>query len=176
MSAVRKRPRPPSKPTFRALDEPGLRALLARNHVGRLAFSHGSYVDIEPIHYVFADDIVYFRTAPGSKLVTLAHSQWVAFEVDEVEDKFDWRSVVVHGVVHVVEDGVLPAHHADYERTLAQLRTFIPQTFRKDDPTPFRAVLLQLHVQAATGRAATTKSVTASGKAGTARQGTRIAP
>jgi nitroimidazol reductase NimA-like FMN-containing flavoprotein (pyridoxamine 5'-phosphate oxidase superfamily) len=148
------------QPSFRPLDEPGVREVLTRNHVGRLAFSHGTYVDIEPIHYVFADDIVYFRTAPGSKLVTLTHNQWVAFEVDEVEGTYDWRSVVLHGVVHVIEDGTLPEQHAAYARAVARLRTFLPQTFRKNDPTPFRSVIVQLHVQAATGRAATTKAKT----------------
>jgi nitroimidazol reductase NimA-like FMN-containing flavoprotein (pyridoxamine 5'-phosphate oxidase superfamily) len=158
MSAVTKGPHvPPTTPVFIALDEPGVREILARNNVGRLAFSYRSHVDIEPIHYVFADDIIYFRAAPGSKLVMLAHNQWVAFEVDEVEDKFDWRSVVVHGVVHVVEDGELPEQLEAYERTLARLRTFIPQTLRKDDPTPQRSVLVQLHVQSATGRLAATK-------------------
>ena len=147
-----------TEPSFQTLDGPGVREILARNHVGRLAFSHMTYVDIEPIHYVFADDIVHFRTAPGSKLATFAHNPWVAFEVDEIDGKFDWRSVVLHGVVYVIEDGELPTQHADYEATLAHLRTFIPETLRRGDPAPFRSVLLRLFVQTASGRAATTKA------------------
>ena len=150
-----------TEPSFQTLDEPGVRELLTRNHVGRLAFARRTYVDIQPIHYVFADDIVHFRTAPGSKLVTLARNQWVAFEVDEIEGKFDWRSVVLHGVVYIVEDGDLPEQHAEYAATLSHLRTFIPETFRPSDPTPFRSVLVRLYVQTASGRAATTEASSA---------------
>jgi nitroimidazol reductase NimA-like FMN-containing flavoprotein (pyridoxamine 5'-phosphate oxidase superfamily) len=157
MNKPLKRVPPSTEPSFQTLDEPGVRELLTRNHVGRLAFARHAYVDIEPIHYVFADDIVHFRTAPGSKLVTLARNQWVAFEVDEIEGKFDWRSVVLHGVIYIVEDGDLPEQHADYEATLSHLRTFIPETFRRDDPTPFRSVLVRLFVQTASGRSATTQ-------------------
>lgn len=72
-------------PTFRPLDRPEMEALLARNHVGRLAFSFHDRVDIEPIHYVYADGVLYARTSPGHKLTTLAHHRWVALEADEVD-------------------------------------------------------------------------------------------
>jgi nitroimidazol reductase NimA-like FMN-containing flavoprotein (pyridoxamine 5'-phosphate oxidase superfamily) len=81
-------------PTFRELSATEMHELLARNHVGRIAYSFHDRVDIEPISYVFADDAFYMRTEPGSKLATLAHAPWAAFEVDEIRGPFDWRSVV----------------------------------------------------------------------------------
>ena len=72
-------------PVFRALERRECEAVLARNRVGRLAFSFHDRVDIEPIHYVYADGVLYGRTAPGSKLTTIEHHRWVAFEVDDVE-------------------------------------------------------------------------------------------
>ena len=64
-------------------------ALLARNQVGRLAFTFHDRVDIQPLHYVYEAGWIYGRTSQGTKLATLAHHQWVAFEVDEVEGLFE---------------------------------------------------------------------------------------
>jgi nitroimidazol reductase NimA-like FMN-containing flavoprotein (pyridoxamine 5'-phosphate oxidase superfamily) len=44
-----------AKPVIRALNEAETEALLARNHVGRLAYARDNRVDIEPVHYVYAD-------------------------------------------------------------------------------------------------------------------------
>ena len=84
-------------PTIRDLtpDESG--ALLARSHVGRLAFTHHDRVDIEPIGYISDGEWIFGRTSKGAKLSTLLHHPWCAFEVDEVRSMFDWSSVVVKG-------------------------------------------------------------------------------
>ena len=82
---------------FRELPRDEIEAMLLRNRVGRLAFSIHDRVDIQPIHYVYEHGWLYGRTSEGNKLSTLKHNQWVAFEVDEITDIFDWRSLVIHG-------------------------------------------------------------------------------
>jgi hypothetical protein len=77
------------RPTFRDLDTAEAHQILARNHVGRIAYSFHDRVDIEPISYVYADGVIYLRTTVGSKLTTLARAPWVAFDVDEVVGPFD---------------------------------------------------------------------------------------
>ena len=57
----------------------------SRAHVGRLAFTFHDRVDIEPISHVYSEGWVYARTSPGTKLTTVKHHPWVAFEVDEVQ-------------------------------------------------------------------------------------------
>jgi nitroimidazol reductase NimA-like FMN-containing flavoprotein (pyridoxamine 5'-phosphate oxidase superfamily) len=148
---------PAAAPSFRAMDRRRIDALLARNHVGRIAYSFHDRVDIEPIHYVFDDGVLCLRTSPGSKLTTVRHNPWVAFEVDEIRGLFAWRSVVVHGTLYATEDGTDPLAHAIYERTLGRLRTLVPGTFHEDDPAPFRYVLFRLHVAEATGREASSR-------------------
>ena len=56
-------------PRFADLSERSARALLARNHVGRLAFAFKDRVDIQPIHYVYDEKWLIGRTGVGSKLV-----------------------------------------------------------------------------------------------------------
>jgi nitroimidazol reductase NimA-like FMN-containing flavoprotein (pyridoxamine 5'-phosphate oxidase superfamily) len=140
-------------PVFSTLDEVDARALLARQHVGRIAYSLHDRVDIEPIHYVYDGDWLYGRTGFGTKLSTLAHRPWCAFEVDDVHALFDWRSVVVKGSFHLLD----PESAGNYGRALELLTNLIPDTFLRDDPVPHRTVLFGIYVSEITGRAATTR-------------------
>lgn len=70
--------------------------LLASSDLGRLAVSFDGGVDIFPINYVVADRVIFFRTAPGSKLVDIAKYPIVALESDGTHDRRRW-SVVVKG-------------------------------------------------------------------------------
>jgi uncharacterized protein len=144
----------PLAPTFRDLDAAEMDALLGRNHVGRIAYSFRDRVDIQPIHYVYADGAFYLRTDPGSKLTTLAHAPWVAFEVDEIDGLFDWRSVVAHGTVYMLEDAGSPEMRANYRSAIRRLRELVPDALDQDDPVPARSVVLKLHPDEMTGRAA----------------------
>jgi len=141
-------------PTFRTLDRSECDALLARNQVGRLAYAFHGRVDIEPIHYVFADDAIYMRTEPGSKLATLAHAPWVAFEVDEIDGPFDWQSVVAHGSVYVLEDEGTPETRTKYTAAVSRLRELMPDALGDNDPVPARRVVLKLYPAEVTGREA----------------------
>jgi hypothetical protein len=142
----------PVRPVFRDLDRPECETILARNHVGRVAFSYKDHVDIEPIHYVFADGWLYGRTKYGTKLRTLAHNRWLAFETEEIDGTFDWRSVVVKGALYLLEgDGEATV---SYERAVEIFRTFIPHAFEANDPTPDRNVMFRIHIDQITGREA----------------------
>ena len=147
-----------TQPMFRDLDAVETRELLARNHVGRIAYSFRNRVDIEPISYVYGEGALYMRTAPGSKLVTLAHAPWVAFEVDEVNGAFDWRSVVVHGTVYLVPRTGSSAVKENYLHAVKRLRELMPDAFGDDDPVPDRRVVLKLHIDTCVGREARSPS------------------
>ena len=142
------------EPTFRELDEEDAHQVLARNHVGRIAYSFHDRVDIEPISYVFGDGAIYMRTAPGSKLETLAHSPWVAFEVDEVEGPLDWRSVVAHGTVYTLHESGSEVARATYRTALERIRQLVPTALSPRDPTPTRQTILKLHIATLRGRVA----------------------
>lgn len=141
-------------PVFRMLSREEIEEVLARNNVGRIAFSLHDRVDIEPISYVFDSGWIYGRTSHGTKLSTIAHHRWVAFEVDEVQDMFEWRSVVVKGAFYLV--GADTSMHKDpaFARGVELLRAFIPETLTAHDPTPFRNTVFRIHLDEVTGRAA----------------------
>jgi hypothetical protein len=151
-----KKPVVPEAPSFRELSRTESDEVLQRNRVGRLAFSFHDRVDIEPVNYVYADGWLHGRTSPGTKLATLRHHPWVAFEVDEVDGPNDWRSVVVHGVVHLPDADGSPSDRAAHAATLALIRQLVPRALEHGDPTPSRQVLFRIHADDVSGRAATT--------------------
>lgn len=142
-------------PIIRTLKPAACLALLRRHAVGRMAFSFHDRVDITPIHYVFADDWLFARTSHGAKMTTIRHSPWVAFEVDEVDSLFDWRSVVVRGTVYEMEPVAGRAEVALWKRGVAQLRKLIPATATENDPVAFRSVVFGIHIDSMTGRSST---------------------
>lgn len=145
----------PTSPEFRDLDRAASERLLAAHRVGRIAFSFRDRVDIEPISFVFGDGWIYGRTSPGTKLLTLQHSPWVAFEVDEARGPFDWRSVVVRGTFQQLSpDTGTPAAQERYRAALAALRGLMPETLTPDDPVPMRTVVFGINVHEMTGREA----------------------
>lgn len=135
------------------LDRDEIVALLSRNHVGRIAYSMHDRVDIQPIHYVYADGWLYGRTSHGAKFATLMKNRWVAFEVDEVSALFDWTSAVVHGAVYILTpDEISPAAHHSWARAVDLLRRLVPGSLGANDPVPERDVVFRVAVQEATGR------------------------
>lgn len=137
--------------------------ILGRNHVGRLAFSFEDRVDIEPISYVYKDGWIYGRTSQGTKTDMIGLNKWVAFEVDEVDAAFKWRSVVVKGPFHVLSQITTPQHDPTdtslvedpaFAQGVALLRSVVPETFDTSDPTPFRTTIFRIHLDEVTGREA----------------------
>ena len=141
-------------PEFLKLGLAESKRLLERNHVGRIAYLNGALVDIEPVGYVARAGWIFARSAHGSKLAAFGHSPYVAFEVDEVRGPFDWRSVVVHGTVYMLEKDGGPIEAREYDRALASLRTLMPSAMTADDPVPERAFLYGIHVVRIDGRMA----------------------
>jgi uncharacterized protein len=87
------------------LDDSECRRLLAERHLGRLAIPDFGGPVIFPVNYVFDQDLVVFRTDPGSKLDAATEREQVAFEVDATDEatRTGW-SVVVRGTLAEITD------------------------------------------------------------------------
>lgn len=151
---------PTPRVVFRDLDRAECEAIVARNHAGRIAFSFRDKVDIQPIGYVYGREWLSARTEQGAKLETLSHSPWVAFEVDEVEGPYDWRSVVIRGTVYL-----MPEDSPEHAETSAAIRRVIPDAFTESDPAPQRNVVFRIYIREMTGRSASTREATSADRA-----------
>jgi nitroimidazol reductase NimA-like FMN-containing flavoprotein (pyridoxamine 5'-phosphate oxidase superfamily) len=141
-----------SGPTFRDLTTEEARELLVRNHVGRIAFTLHDRVDIEPIGYVCDGDWIFGRTSKGTKLATLLHHPWCAFETDDARSMFDWSSVVVNGTFYLLEPEI--GSPDTYRRAEQLLRQLVPGTFEAHDPTPERDIVFGVFIHDLRGRQA----------------------
>lgn len=143
---------PAPAPEFRELTANECQDLLARHNVGRIAFARHDRVNIEPINYVSDGEWIFGRTSVGTKLTTLLHHRWCAFETDDVRGLFDWDSVVVKGTFYLLdpEEGSPDA----YRRAQKLLQKLVPGTFSALDPTPHRDILFRIFVHEISGRSA----------------------
>lgn len=85
------------------LDEAESWELLAASELGRLAVSVGEQPEIFPVNYLVHNGVVLFRTAQGSKLVSLTINRHVALEADGYTEDTAW-SVIVKGTARALED------------------------------------------------------------------------
>ena len=157
MSAHRPSSKAPHAPQIGDMPADDCLALVRRHHVGRMAYCFHDRVDITPLHYVYADGWLFARTSHGHKMEVLAHAPWVAFEVDEIDGVFDWRSVVVHGTAHTMDQHGAPLDAEHWARGIELLREIVPETMTESDPVPFRDVVFGIYVQSMIGRVASTR-------------------
>ena len=163
MSAnARKRDTPPASlawargPRIRELNARDRVIVLSRNHVGRLAFMSEGRIELLPVHYVFVDGAIVGRTSLGTKYMGWLVRDQVVFEVDESDGLFDWRSVVVRGMVTILRPRGPEPERSAHRRAVAAIRTLIPDAFTERDPTPSRGVVFAITPLAITGRMAST--------------------
>lgn len=76
-----------------------------RPRLGRLAFVDEGWPLVLPMNFVADGRFLWFRTAPGSKLMAALRVQQVTFQVDDVDEA--WRegwSVLAYGRLRLVTD------------------------------------------------------------------------
>lgn len=146
---------------FRELSRDEIEEIIARNNVGRVAFAFHDRVDIQPIHYVYERGWLYGRTSEGDKLATLQHNQWVAFEIDEINDTFDWRSVVIHGSFWRLHPLGSPRAEEVWAKAAELVSRIVPGALSDQDPVAFRHVLFRIAISDVRGREAKLKSAAA---------------
>jgi nitroimidazol reductase NimA-like FMN-containing flavoprotein (pyridoxamine 5'-phosphate oxidase superfamily) len=85
------------------LSEAECRRLLANHTLGRVGITSGGLPLILPVHYLYDDGVIVFRTGAGTKLRAAASGDVLAFEVDayDTESGRGW-SVMVLGRATVV--------------------------------------------------------------------------
>jgi len=110
--------------------------LLRNTRHGRLSFLSDGKIEIFPVNYVFDGDKMFFRTAPGAKLLAAEARAMVAFETDGILPDEGW-SVVVRGNITTVAD-----QDIDYVRGLG-LAPWIPT---------YKDFFVSLSIEEMTGR------------------------
>ncbi len=140
---------------FQPLDRVQAEAVLARNRVGRIVYARRGRLEVEPVLYALAEGWLWARTSYGCAWAALgegdAHGSPVVFEVDEVEDGFRWRSVVVRGTLHPVEHPADGGDPAVWVHAVELIRAADPRG-AAEGASSIRSSLVRIAVNEAVGR------------------------
>ncbi|MBC7442705.1 MAG: pyridoxamine 5'-phosphate oxidase family protein [Ramlibacter sp.] len=79
------------------LNEPEIESVLREAIVGRIGCHTEGRTYIVPISYAYEDGAVYGHSASGSKVRMMRANPSVCFEVEQVDDLANWRSVIGWG-------------------------------------------------------------------------------
>ena len=71
--------------------------LLHKQSVGRIGCHDEDLVYVVPISYAYDDNCVYCHTYEGKKIDIMRMNPKVCFQVDEMRDMANWRSVIAWG-------------------------------------------------------------------------------
>ena len=115
----------------RMLSEAEARNLIAAGKIGRLGCVDNGEPYVVPINYVFEDESIYSHSLPGRKIEILRTHPRACIQVDEIENDFEWRSVIAFGTFEEIR---VPS---DRRSILGKLLTRFPKL------TPVEAVMAQ---------------------------------
>jgi uncharacterized protein len=94
--------------------------LLRRVNYGHLGCAREGHPYVVPIHYVHQLDDFYFFTTEGMKTEYISANPEVCLQVEEVQDPFNWRSVIVTGKAELLTS------QEDTERVLQAIKEVNP--------------------------------------------------
>jgi uncharacterized protein len=71
--------------------------VLQSNLLGRIGCSDGKKVYVVPVNYVFDGKYIIAHSVAGMKIDMMRKNPAVCFEVDEMKDLRNWKSVILWG-------------------------------------------------------------------------------
>lgn len=154
---------------FGTLDADDIADVLRGGTIGRLGLISGGVPYVVPITYAYDAHCIVGHSAAGHKLTALRSSDVVCFEVEEITDLGNWRSVIAWGRYEELEGDELQ-RAIDLLIDAVTPRLAVSATEREaqpvptlGDPHPYAlrdhphhsaagAVLYRIHIHEATGR------------------------
>jgi hypothetical protein len=132
--------------------------VLARNHLGRLACARLDQPYIVPIHFSFDGErnCVYALSTVGQKVAWMRENPKVCLEVEEIDDKDHWTTVLVAGWYEEIHRA---AEYADARLRAEQLfqqrrEWWLPGTAKLPSREHHELVAYRIHIDRLTGRRA----------------------
>jgi uncharacterized protein len=80
------------------------RELLRDQNTGRLGCCSESMPYVIPVNYFFDGGDIYVHSMPGRKIQIMRANPYVCLQVDELEDTFNWLSVLAFGRYEEIHD------------------------------------------------------------------------
>ena len=86
------------------LNEQQMEDLLQKEVIGRIACHYDNFIYLIPTSYAYDGRSIYAHSLEGTKLAVMRKNPEVCFEVDDVMDMANWRSVIAWGNFEELKD------------------------------------------------------------------------
>jgi nitroimidazol reductase NimA-like FMN-containing flavoprotein (pyridoxamine 5'-phosphate oxidase superfamily) len=86
------------------LKDTEIEALLKKCKVGRIGCSDGYKTYVVPVTYVYDGKQIIAHSLEGMKIKMMRENPEVCFEVDEINNDADWKSVIAWGTYHEIKN------------------------------------------------------------------------
>ena len=86
------------------LNEKQIQTILTQQVIGRLGCHYNDETYIVPLNYVYRNGMIYAHSGTGKIIEVMRKNPNVCFEVEEIEDIFQWRCVIAWGVFEEISD------------------------------------------------------------------------
>jgi len=130
--------------------------LLRTEQLGRIGCHAGGVTYVVPVSYVFNGTHIYALSAEGMKLRMMRENPLVCFEVEHVEQWYNWQTVIVWGTFEELHREQAEHAYRLLHARLTPLVEFESRTTSGDPPPPGVAskqfVLYRIRVEESTGR------------------------
>ena len=90
-------------PQIVELSNDEISGLLQRVNFGHLGVCRDNRPYVVPIHFAYGKPGIYFFTTEGLKTEMIAENPTVCLQVEEIEDREHWQSVIVTGTAEQLE-------------------------------------------------------------------------
>jgi len=81
-----------------------IESLLRNQIIGRIGCSNADKVFVVPITYAYDGTFIYCHSKIGLKIEMMRNNASVCFEIDQVTNMKDWKSVIVWGTYEELRD------------------------------------------------------------------------
>jgi uncharacterized protein len=127
--------------------------------IGRIGCSAGGETYVVPISYAYDGSFIYCHTYEGKKTAMMRKNPNVCFQVDNMQDMANWKSVIAHGNFEE-----LKTHEEKAQAMYALLNRYLPLVssvtthlgknwpFGPDDISEIKGVVFRIAITGKTGR------------------------
>jgi uncharacterized protein len=135
--------------------------VLQRTNVGRLGCSKGGQPYVVPVFFSFDRErgCVYSFSTVGQKVLWMRENPLVCLEVDDVENKDQWQTVLIYGRYEEIQDSPEEAEARERAETLFRQRSewWLPAAAKVGSRERHAVVVYRIHIDRITGRRAARK-------------------
>ncbi|HEX5080561.1 MAG TPA: pyridoxamine 5'-phosphate oxidase family protein [Blastocatellia bacterium] len=86
------------------IGETDARAILSEGSLGRLGCIAAGWPYVVPVNYFFDGKYIYIHALPGKKVDALRDNPRACLQVDEIQDSYNWRSVIAYGTFEEISN------------------------------------------------------------------------